>query len=47
MESNSQRLKSNLTLKERITIKELAKRKDLMINKADKGGVVVIMDTDN
>ena len=47
MESNSQRLKSNLTHKEHITIKELARRKDLMINKADKGRVVVIIDTDN
>ena len=47
MESNSQRLKSNLTHKERITIKELAKRKDLVIKKADKGDVVVIMDRDS
>ena len=41
------KLKSNLTHKECIAIEELAKRKDLIINKADKGGVVVIMDTDN
>ena len=41
------KLKSNLTHKECIAIEELAKRKDLIINKADKGGIVVIMDTDN
>ena len=41
------KLKSNLTHKECIAIEELAKRKDLIINKADKCGVVVIMDTDN
>ena len=40
------KLKTNLTYKEHAAMEELAKRKDLIITNADKGGAVVIMDTD-
>ena len=43
----TKKLKSNLTYKEDTAIEELAKRKYLIIINADKGGAVVIMDTDS
>ena len=41
------KLKTNLTYKEHAAMEELAKRKDLIITNGDKGGAVVIMDTDS
>ena len=38
---------TNWTHKEHIAMEELAKRKDLIITHTDKGGAVVIMDTDS
>ena len=46
MKQPTKKLKSNLTYKEHTAMEELAKRKDLIITDADKGGTVVIMDTD-
>ena len=46
MKEPTKKLKSNLTYKEHAAMEELAKRKDLIITNADKGGAVVIMDTD-
>ena len=43
----AKKLKSNLTYKEHTAMEELAKKKDLIITNADKGGAVVIMDTDS
>ena len=40
-------LKSNFTHEEHNAMQELAKRKDLIITNADKGGAVVVMDTDS
>ena len=40
----TKKLKSNLTYKEHTAMEELAKRKDLILTNADKGGAVVIMD---
>ena len=36
--------KSNLTLEERISLKNLSERTDIIIHSADKGGKIVIMD---
>ena len=47
MKEPTKKLKSNLTYKEHAAMEELAKRKDLIITNADKGGAVVIMDTDS
>ena len=47
MKEPTKKLKSNLTYKEHTTMEELAKRKDLIITNTDKGGAVVIMDTDS
>ena len=47
MEEPTKKPKSNLTYKEHAAMEELAKRKDLKITTADKGGAVVIMDTDS
>ena len=47
MKQPTKKLKSNLTHKEHIEMEKLAKRKDLVIHNADKGGAVVIMDTDS
>ena len=47
MKQPTKKLKSNLTYKEHVAMEGLAKRKDLIITNADKGGAVVIMDTDN
>ena len=47
MKETTKKLKSNLTYKEHAAMEELAKRKDLIITNADKGGAVVIMDTDS
>ena len=47
MKQSTKRLKFNLTYKEHAAMEELAKRKDLIITNADKGGAVVIMDTDS
>ena len=47
MKEPTKKLKSNLTYKEHVAMEELAKRKDLIIINADKGGGVVIMDTDS
>ena len=47
MKQPTKKLKSNLTYKEDTAIEELAKRKYLIIINADKGGAVVIMDTDS
>ena len=47
MKQPTKKLKSNLTYKEHAAMEELAKRKDLIIINADKGGTVVIMDTDS
>ena len=38
--------KPNLSKGEQKTMEELAKRKDIIITNADKGGAVVIMDVD-
>ena len=46
MKEPTKKLKSNLTYKEHAAMEELAKRKDLIITNADKGGALVIMDTD-
>ena len=40
-------LNSKLTIKKHIAMKELPKRKDLIITNAEKCGVVVIMDTES
>ena len=45
MKEPTKKLKSNLTYKEHAAMEELAKRKDLIITNADKGGALVIMDT--
>ena len=45
-ETTKKKLKPNLAYKEYAAMEELAKRKDLIITNADKGGIVVIMDTD-
>ena len=45
--TNKKKNKSNLTYKEHAAMEELTKRKDLIITNADKGGAVVIMDTDS
>ena len=47
MKEPAKKQKSNLTYKEYAAMEELAKRKDLIIINADKGGAVVIMDTDS
>ena len=47
MKETTKKLKSNLTYKEHAAMEELAKRKDLIITNAGKGGAVVIMDTDS
>ena len=47
MKQSTKKLKFNLTYKEHAAMEELAKRKDLIITNADKGGAVVIMDTDS
>ena len=44
--TNKKKLKSSLTYKEDTAMEEPAKRKGLIIANADKGGAVVIMDTD-
>ena len=46
MKKPIKKLKSNLTHKEHSAMEELANRKDLIITNADKGGAVVIVDTD-
>ena len=46
MKKPTKKLKSNLTHKEHSAMEELANRKDLIITNADKGGAVVIVDTD-
>ena len=46
MKKPTKKLKSNLTHKEHSAMEELANRKDLVITNADKGGAVVIVDTD-
>ena len=47
MKQLAKKLKSNVTYKEHTAMEELAKKKDLIITNADKGGAVVIMDTDS
>ena len=47
MKQPTKKLRSNLTYKEHTAMEELTKRKDLIITNADKGGTVVIMDTDS
>ena len=47
MKQLTKKLKSNLTYKGHTAMEELAKRKDLIIANADKGGVVVITDIDS
>ena len=47
MKQPTKKLKSNLTYKEHTAMVELAKRKDLIKTNPDKGGAVVIMDTDS
>ena len=47
MKEPTKKLKSNLTYKEHTAMEELAKRKDFIITNADKGGAVVITDTDS
>ena len=47
MKEPARKLKSNLTYKEHAAMEEPAKRKDLIITNADKGGAVVIMNTDS
>ena len=47
MKQPTKKLKSDLTYKERTAMEELAKRKDLITTNADKGGAVVITDTDS
>ena len=47
MKQPTKKLKSNLTYKEQTAMEELAKRKDLTITNADKGGAVAIRDTDS
>ena len=46
MEQLTKKIKSNLTYKKHATMEELAKRKYLIITNTDKGGAMVIMDTD-
>ena len=43
----AKKLKSNLTYREHTAMEELAKKKDLIITDVDKGGTVVIMDTES
>ena len=43
MKQPTKKVKSNLTHTEHIAMEELAKRKDLIITNADKGGIVLIM----
>ena len=45
MKQPTKKRKSNLTYKEHAVMEELAKGKELIINNANKGGTVVIMDT--
>ena len=47
MKQPTKKLKSDLTYKEHTAMKELAKRKDLIITNADKGGAVVKMDIES
>ena len=47
MKQPTKKLKSNLTYKEHGAMKELAKRKELIITNADKGWLVVTIDTDS
>ena len=47
MKQPTKKLKSNLTYREHIAMEELAKKKDLIITDVDKGGTVVIMDTES
>ena len=47
MKEPTKKLKSNLTYKEHAAMEELAKRKDLIITNADKGGAVVKMDIES
>ena len=46
-ERSNKKLKSNLTYKEHAAMEVLAKRKDITITNVDKGGAVVLMDTDS
>ena len=46
-ELNVLREKPNLTIEEQLTLNNLRKNKDIVIKKADKGSVVVIMDKKN
>ena len=41
----AKKLKSNLTYREHTAMEELAKKKELIVTNADKGGVVIIMGT--
>ena len=45
MKQPTKKRKSNLTYKEHAVMEELAKGKELIINNANKGGTVGIMDT--
>ena len=47
MKQSTKKPESNLTHKEHIAMKELAKRKNLIITNAHKGGAVVIIDRDS
>ena len=47
MKQPTKKLKSNLTYNKHTAMVELAKRKDLIKTNPDKGGAVVIMDTDS
>ena len=47
MKEPTKKLKSNLTYKDNAVMEELAKRKDLIITNANKGGAVVIIDIDS
>ena len=44
---NKNKYYNNLAKRERKTLKELADRNDIIITKADKGGVVVIIDVED